>query len=201
MTQRLLTAALLSLATMGMAACGSITSMPLAGSTGTPACPVTQQPPPTPMTFCLNAAERADHESVVHDPTIPDSAFIKSDYTLTISPADTPKITAAKADKTALSTVGTSTYKIRSTTLAELHDLRGNPTRGHLVWIIDVTSPQPSLPIGHSSQGPRSRSTIVQASPGLSSPTRMPNNTPTPAVVYVWIEVDATSGALMGVVG
>ena len=201
MKSRLLHATLSLLVAIGIGACGEISSVPLAASTGTPTCPATQPTLADSATFCLNAAERSDNETVVTDPTIPDSVFIKSNYTLTISSADKPIVTQAGADATALSVLGSGAYKIRSTTLAELHDLRGYPAKGQLVWIIDVTSPRPSVPLGNSAQGPRPGDTIVSAGPSLSSPSAVPATTPTPAVVYVWAEVDATSGAFLGLVG
>lgn len=154
----------LGLTCLIMSSCGVAAATPLTvpGGPQTPACPVAQQsdvpgqsvsqrqlhpqPPsstsPTTLTsFCLTPQEQALGETVLHDPTLPDSLLIQRGITLTSGPSAAPRLNKAGAEQTALSLVSYPGKAVRSALLAELHDFMGYPSKGPLVWVIDVSPP------------------------------------------------------------
>src|SRR5579875_495658 len=98
---------------------------------------------PAPTTFCLSAAEKAIGETVLHSPTLPDSAFLGANRSLTIATADAALATVSQqsAEQTALKMTHFPGEQVHSAILAELHDAYGRPAAGPLVWVVDITPP------------------------------------------------------------
>lgn len=162
-----------------------IVVLPLSGCAATN--PSTSPPAPrcltvstNPTTFCLSAAEIALGQTIVHDPTVPDSVMMLGVGTLTIGPHDRSAITQSQAEASAVTASdhsGLLTHAVaRSAVLAEEHDDDGNPAHGQLVWIVDVTPPGGSPPepcggFGACNQPPKSQRytiEVVNASTGVA---------------------------------
>ena len=110
-----------------------------------PTCPVYHMyKPPTnvPKHMCLSSQERTLGETVVHDPTVPDSILLQHGISLTIRPSDYSSLTKSQAITIAEDShpIGSSNKVVaHSAVLAELHNGYGQP--GELDWIVDISQP------------------------------------------------------------
>ncbi len=94
--------------------------------------------------FCLTPAEIALGQSNVHDPTIPDSAMLGLNVSLTIGPHDKATVSESQAEASAVNAFRKTQPSgfqpnVNSAVLVLLHGGDGNPAQGTLVWFVDVT--------------------------------------------------------------
>ncbi len=137
---------------MGLAA-GAVLLTVVSAATVSSAALETHPAPPTCIpddvvgtTFCLSSEERALGEVPVHSPTVPDSILIDFGISLTRAPQDSARatVTEREAEREALQNF--SGGDAHSAVLAEWHSSTGEPARGPLVWVVDVSPAQAVLP-------------------------------------------------------
>lgn len=130
-----------------LAGCGSTTGKvdakpTLSRSADSDSC--STQAPPSATRFCITPAEAALGEIAVHSASLTDAELIRNNVSLTIAPQDHSVITASEAVGAAqgFGRRGQGGSQVtRSSVFAEIHDKHGQPAKGRLVWIVDLTPP------------------------------------------------------------
>ena len=138
-----------------------------------------------PMPF--TSAEKALGQKPMSDPTIANVSLIDGGVSITKpSRSQKPKISEAEARRIVESTIiKGGDVPIHSCVLVDLHDSRGNPPAGTLVWLVDITPPNL---VGPPAGGPGGL-VGVDRSPGAPTPTPQPQRRQ-----YLWVTIDATTG-------
>lgn len=132
---------LVALALTGCGAAAAVTLHPLDSSAAPTICAAD-----TPIvSTCITQAEENLGETPLSGSTLTEQEIADAGFQFTSPPSTTASISVAQADSVAMEGDTLPSPAVRSTVLAELHDLNGDPAQGELVYLVDVTPPSGTL--------------------------------------------------------
>lgn len=134
----------------------------------------------------LTSAEAALGQGYATDPTIPNRVLLSGGISITAPRSAGYHIPKQKAEQVAIENASGLSGRpvLRRCILVDIHDINGNPASGTLTWLVDITPDHQQI-IGSWHGGPIGRSS--------SSPVSTPDSAP--AKTYVYVLIDARSGA------